>query len=77
MDTAMMVPLFSQLLVIPLMFLSEKTDIATAETPGVEYGKAYGTFIIQTGDSRRRIIHGGVIFLLVQDKAVTDPKLCP
>ena len=43
MDTAMMVPLFSQLLVMPLMFLSEKTDIATAETPGVEYGKAYGT----------------------------------
>jgi len=33
--------------------------IANASTPGVDYGKAYGNFYIDTGDCRGRDIHGG------------------
>jgi flagellum-specific peptidoglycan hydrolase FlgJ len=30
-----------------------------ADQPGVQYGRAYGTFYINTGDARSRDIHGG------------------
>jgi RHS repeat-associated protein len=33
--------------------------IAIAKSPGVKYGKSYGTFYIDTGDLRGRDIHGG------------------
>lgn len=31
----------------------------SAEQPGEQYGRAYGTFYINTGDPRGRDIHGG------------------
>lgn len=46
--------------------------IATAYTPGINYGRAYGTGYIDTGDSRGRDIHGGGSRLTSKDEVAQD-----
>jgi hypothetical protein len=44
---------------LPRASLPNGDYTANALTPGENYGRAYGTFYIDTGDSRGRDIHGG------------------